>query len=307
MQSHVRSGLGSVSIADSSVPMGGERKIIRQCPKFPEPCPNGCEEGSVERCGVEEHRSVCPLEPVACEMKEFGCSVMVPRKELATHMRESELQHLTAMIALNLRLTRQLQQDSLERDRKFEQLQQQVVELEKKQKEELAEAKDHIMKVHSISEHIEQHTAVCKGYKVLTFMNYNETKRKTQADTPLDTESQSETFYSCFPGYAFQLIIRYYSEKYNEIGAFLYLVEGENDDQLMWPVKVQVQLQLLNQAGDHHHLTRTKILEWKKDQRGSERKIEEGLMKYTDLEKSEGDVQYMMDDCLKFGVHINIL
>ena len=53
----------------------------------------------------------CPLEPVACEMKEFGCSVVVPRRELATHMRGSELQHLTAMTALNLRLTRQLQQE----------------------------------------------------------------------------------------------------------------------------------------------------------------------------------------------------
>ena len=87
--------------------------------KFPEPCPNGCEVGILEWYNVEQHRSVCSLEPVACEMKEFGCSTVVPRKELATHMRESELQHLTAMAVLNLRLSRQLQQDSTERDRKI--------------------------------------------------------------------------------------------------------------------------------------------------------------------------------------------
>ena len=69
------------------------------CTKFPEPCPNSCDVGSVERYNIEQHRSVCPLEPVACEMKEFGCSVVVPRKELATHMKESALQHLTAMTA----------------------------------------------------------------------------------------------------------------------------------------------------------------------------------------------------------------
>ena len=46
---------------------------------------------------MEQHHSECSLEPVACEMKEFGCSVVVPRKELARHMRESELQHLTTM------------------------------------------------------------------------------------------------------------------------------------------------------------------------------------------------------------------
>ena len=75
----------------------GEGKHWPTCHKFPEPCPNSCEVVSVERCNIEQHRSVCPLEPVACEMKEFGCSVVVPRKELATHMKESELQHLTAM------------------------------------------------------------------------------------------------------------------------------------------------------------------------------------------------------------------
>ena len=106
----------------------GEGKHWATCCKFPEPCPNGCEVGSVERCNVEQHHRVCSLEPVACEMKEFGCSAVVPRKELATHMRESELQHLTAMTMLNLRLSRQLQQDLAAKDRKIEQLQQQLAE-----------------------------------------------------------------------------------------------------------------------------------------------------------------------------------
>ena len=316
----------------------GEGNHWPECLKFPEPCPNGCEVGSVERCGMEQHRSVCPLEPVACEMKEFGCSVVVPRKELATHMRESELQHLTAMTALNLRLTRQLQQDSTERDRKIEklledsvkrdrkiekiledsvkrdrkmeQLQQEVVELKiqgKKQNEELVAVKDHIQKVHCISEHIEQHTAICRGCKVLTFVNYNETKRKVLSISDLDVESRSEKFYSDFPGYAFQLMIKYYSVDYKDIGASLWLVEGENDDQLQWPVKVRVQLQLLNQAADHHHVVKTETLEWKKDQRGIDMEIDESLMKYTDLEKREDDVRYMMNDCLKFRIHVTIM
>ena len=125
---------------------GGE-KHWPECLKFPEPCPNGCEVGSVERCGMEQHRSVCPLEPVACEMKEFGCSVVVPRKKLATHMRESELQHLTAMTALNLRLTRQLQQDSAERDRKMEQLQQGMNDQKKLQTEMKAEFKAKLLEL----------------------------------------------------------------------------------------------------------------------------------------------------------------
>ena len=79
---------------------------------------------------------MCSLEPVACEMKEFGCSVVVPRKELAAHMRESELQHLTAMTVLNLHLSRQLQQDSTERDRKIAQLQQEMTDQQTDMKNE---------------------------------------------------------------------------------------------------------------------------------------------------------------------------
>ena len=97
----------------------GEGEHWPTCSKFPEPCPNGCEVGSVERCNVEQHRSVCSLEPVCCKMREFGCSAVVPRKDLATHMRESELQHLTSMAVLNLRLTRQLQQDLAKKDKKI--------------------------------------------------------------------------------------------------------------------------------------------------------------------------------------------
>ena len=72
----------------------GEGKHWSTCPKFPESCPNGCEVSRIQRCHMEQHRSVCCLEPVTCEMKELGCNVVFPRKELDTHMKESGLQHL---------------------------------------------------------------------------------------------------------------------------------------------------------------------------------------------------------------------
>ena len=120
---------------------GSEKGHIKVNRVDPPLVPNGCEVGSVERCNVEQHRSVCSLEPVCCEMKEFGCSAVVPRKDLATHMRESELQHLTGMVVLNLRLTRQLQQDLAEKDKKIAQLQQEMAEQKQLQKKEFAEQK----------------------------------------------------------------------------------------------------------------------------------------------------------------------
>ena len=207
------------------------------CTKFPEPCPNSCDVGSVERCNMEQHRSVCPLEPVACEMKEFGCSVVVPRKELATHMKESALQHLTAMTMLNLCLTKQLQLESA-------QLQEDV----KEQKQELAEMKAQIQKVEHICKHVEQHAAICSGCEVLIFTDYR--KNKINVLDPLSRE-----FSSPQNEYTFKIMVRYYGKNYNDIGVLLVLVNGKKI-----PATVNVRLELLNQAEDHHHVVRCKKL-----------------------------------------------
>ena len=183
----------------------------------------------MERCNVEQHRSECSLEPVACEMKEFGCSVVVPRKELARHMRESELQHLTAMTMLNLRLTRQLQQESTERDKKMAQLQQESTERDKKiaqlqqestergrkienlqqeiKKVQTAmtewrdELKADIQKVNQTSHHIERHVGgACSGCEALTFTQYSNRKCSGQ-------HVYSDPFYSHHHGYKFRLTL----------------------------------------------------------------------------------------------------
>ena len=281
------------------------------CAKFPEPCPNSCEVGSVERCNLEQHRSECSLEPVACEMKEFGCRVMVPRKELARHMRESERQHLTAMTMLNLRL-------SLDRDKKIEQLQQKVCELQQEicelkevqaeQKEELTELKDCVYEVQRASGHIEQHIAPCSSAKVFTFKKYAANKFKAKYVKIAEDDSFSDLFFSHQNGYAFKLEIRrYYSQAHNDIGAFLCLKTGENDDLLQWPMRINVKLELLNQAGDHNHVIRNIIQKWEKCEIGETKDIDNSLMKYSDLERRRIGVQYMRNDQLKFRIHVHIL
>ena len=403
----------------------GEEEHWPTCCKFPEPCPNGCEVGSVERCNVEQHHSVCSLEPVACGMKEFGCSAVVPRKELATHMRESELQHLTAMAVLNLRLSRQLQQDSTERDRKITRLQQdmaeqkqlqiemktkideqkkmqtemktkmdeqkqeiaglkqqqvkeitelkegqkregsqvkdaiaalsQQVEREKEtmtelqtktreemkketkqlqtemktkmdeqkkmqtemnvkmneqkkmqtdmktkmeeQKGEVVELKAQVQAVQHMTQHIEEHT--CSFCKVITFTKYDQHKVVAYSN------QYSDPFYSHHRGYKLKLWIIYAAGTH--VSLYLYLMTGEYDDQLHWPVEVKVRLELLNQAGDRHHVERTKSCKWEKNKRDSYTVIEDGLMACSDLEKKGDGVQYMINDSLKFRVHLTAL
>ena len=324
----------------------GEGKHWPTCSKFPEPCPNGCEVGSVERCNMEQHRSVCSLEPVACEMKEFGCSVVVPRKELATHMRESELQHLTAMTMLNLRLCRQLQQDSTERDRKMTQLQQDMTEQKKKidefqteqkklqtemkkkmnefqteqkklqtemkkkmkefqaeQKKELSELKDHIQTVKHTTSHLEWHTigGAHSDCKILTFTQYSRNKSSEAVVT-----SYSDPFYSHQGGYKFKLIVSHcFTEWFT---THLSLIEGEYDDELSWPMKCKVNLELLNQAEDFEHImVASKEVKWTKDWRNNV-ELGHGIdLHYSRLERERRGVQYVMNDCIKFRIHITVL
>ena len=281
----------------------GEEKHWPACLKFPEPCPNRCEVGSVERCNMEQHRSVCSLEPVACEMKEFGCSVVVPRKELATHMRESELQHLTAMTVLNLRLSRQLQQEMTEMKKLHTEMEKTIDEqkqLLKEHKREFTELKGQVQKVqHTVqkvqhtTDHIEQHTAggACSACEVITFAMYSKNKG--------DGKSMcSDPFYSHYHGYKFMMAIKC---KPGSMIAAVSQVEGEYGSQLHLPVEVNVRLELLNQTGDHHHVVITKNY---KDVNDPQVLLQ---ISYHELEKKGDGISYVMDDCIKFRIHVTVL
>ena len=59
----------------------GDHKEL--CPKFPLPCPNKCDVGSVPRQDMTEHRKMCPLEEVECSNK---CGKILQRQYLDNHL-----------------------------------------------------------------------------------------------------------------------------------------------------------------------------------------------------------------------------
>ena len=56
-----------------------------KCVKYPVPCPNNCEIGTVERDNLEQHESECPLQVVECHL---GCSERMKREGLPKHVKE---------------------------------------------------------------------------------------------------------------------------------------------------------------------------------------------------------------------------
>ena len=80
---------------------------IKECIKYPVPCPNNCAVGSVARCDIKKHLLECPLELVTCEFSEVGCNLKIARQELGQHMMENQQQHMLLVAFLNLNLTKE--------------------------------------------------------------------------------------------------------------------------------------------------------------------------------------------------------
>ena len=113
-----------------------------------------------------------------------------------------------------------------------------------------------------------------------------------------DTE-YSEPFYTHHQGYKFKLQVDFYDD---DIGAGLYLMKGEYDRRLPWPVEVDVRLELLNQAGDHSHVVRTETITWLKSEKERSVDISDTIIKYSTIERQFGHVEHMMDDSLEFKI-----
>ena len=94
----------------------------RGCERFPVACPNGCGVGQVHRYLLPQHLTECPLQVVRCAYAHVGCSVQLPRSEMAAHTENSAQQHTLMVFGVNVSLMESLRERVAERE-------QQVVEL----------------------------------------------------------------------------------------------------------------------------------------------------------------------------------
>ena len=87
-----------------------------KCWAFPIQCPNnGCTQ-SIPRRRVKRHvRDECPLTVTKCELCHAGCDVALPRKDMADHMKDASVSHVSLLASENRQLGKRLwRQDELE-------------------------------------------------------------------------------------------------------------------------------------------------------------------------------------------------
>ena len=67
------------------------------CLKFPLPCPFKCGQNP-QRKNLERHvASKCGLAPVECKFDYVGCKVVLPRKDMPTHLNEAIVDHMSLL------------------------------------------------------------------------------------------------------------------------------------------------------------------------------------------------------------------
>ena len=313
----------------------GANEHLPQCLKFPKPCPNRCEVGTVERCNLEKHlASECSLQLVTCEFSHTGCTEKVPRKDLARHMEDGMQKHQLSMSLLNLSLTRELHQKMDEKDRQiaelqlqlqqldrkveqldgkmeqldgkvtgqFQQLDGNVKQLDRKIREQFQQLDGKVWeqfqqldrKVEQLDGKMEQIDGKVTGQFQQLDGNVKQLDRKIreqfqQLDGKVEEHFQylaglvftnkftftqfsqwkagkkgsyySEPFYSGRLAYKFKFNIDFDDTK---MRVYLYLLKGDHDDLLYWPIKCVTRIKILNQVADHDHIEGSNSWEWRK-------------------------------------------
>ena len=121
-------------------------KHLPECKYVPLMCPNLCGV-TFERDFMEDHMKMCRLQEVGCEFSGVGCDGRFIREDQEEHTRQNSQKHLTLTASLAVETREDLQQKLLEQDKKHkeeeEKLRQKIEEQEKKLKEEEKKRQTH--------------------------------------------------------------------------------------------------------------------------------------------------------------------
>ena len=295
-------------------------------------CPNNC--GKVlERKSFESHVSTdCPMNIVDCEFKHVGCDVRLPRKDMLVHTEQAVIYHLKKqvenyeqrikMLELNNK-TLSKRCETLEAQHKelvekvseaFNKISQFVVEQrDQKQDSDDDDNRDYVNvddALRSATNEDYSYVAAIKPSSVYPVHNLSTNFIMTnfQVHKKRDDHWVSRPFYTHSQGYKMCLRVTANGQgsgKGTHITVAVYLMKGEFDDQLEWPFRGNITIQLLNQQENSGHYTKT-IFQAKAVRSSSEGSTGEkyicgwGISKFQS--HSELHQRYLQNDSLRFHV-----
>ena len=222
---------------------------------------------------LASHAKSCRLSITECEFAFAGCREKMSRKRLDLHMEENVQSHLSLVAS-------RLQQ----RDQEVEFLTQRLKTLEKQ--------------------------LYCFIRPADMFIT--DFARRKEGDE----RWRGPPFFTHLGGYKMCLVVDANGTangKGTHVSVFVYLMAGENDDQLKWPMRAEVSIQMCNQRNESYHWQETVHFNDQAPPESTERvvgrnKAPKGRGRnqfalHAKLEFDEGtNCQYLKDDTLRFRV-----
>ena len=273
-----------------------------KCKKYPLECPNRCRKRSIERQHLPNHLRVCPLEVIECEFDYAGCTEKVQRQKMYMHEQSYVQVHLK-MVAAHAKL----QEQSMSIQQKKNEQQKKEIDMLTAQVYLLTSALQHCLSFKASS--------VFLPPPVFTMMFFEQYKKD-------ESRWFSPPFYSHIGGYKMCIGVDANGSNTGEgthISVYLHMMAGEYDDNLKWPFRGEVTVQLLNQRNngnhyesslieaDDHILDEFDTTYVARVQGVQERGLGWGYPKFFPHEEltynDDKDCQYLMNDCLKFQVN----
>ena len=204
------------------------------CKQYLLECPNKCGENAIERQHLPKHlEETCPQQVIKCEFSYAGCEVECQRQHMQTHLEESMKVHLNK-VSHTLHCKAQQQQCIIE------QLQKQIVAL--------------MSALTLITLDVQKPLApVFIPPPDIVMTDFEEHKKAGDV-------WYSPPFYSHIGGYKMCLGVvanGYGDGEATHVSVCWCLNRGEYDDQLKWPFRGAIAIQLLNQSRDEGHCERT--------------------------------------------------
>ena len=207
----------------------------------------------------------CPFTAINCPLSHTGCKVRLPRMDVKVHMNDELLSHVMKQTTLFLTLI----QDNKTLNNQLEMVNTQLHSVERgneclKQQVDKLEGQLHLVEGKKaelegeIKELKEAQEAVARtgqpiGPVELTMIHFPQHKQD-------DDMWFSPPFYTHPHGY--KMCMRVWPNGFGKgkgthLGVAIYLMRGEFDDQLKWPFRGDITIQLLNQNGERVHCTKT--------------------------------------------------
>ena len=260
------------------------QKHLTTCNSHTFRCPNGCGTAPSRR-GFNQHLEECPEQLVHCKFSILGCDAVLPRKSMESHIATSA-EHSTEFLLQHVMMLTDLVSQLCTKSRVLNPL----------------DRKMWLMNKILQKEPVPSWVIKMEGFQ----------KKKEENE-----EWCSDPVYSHFGGYKMCLRVHangHHETKGTHVSVYIYLMRGDNDDNLNWPFKGTIKVSLLNQLEDgQHHTEELWSLSCNVPNTSSGRVTEgergkncwglRGFIHHQDLIYKVGkNCQYLKDDTLFFRV-----